>query len=186
MAKILGYEIVKGEPAMSLFEIKGPIYGASIDGKYRYRLWRIWDESLPKVLFIMLNPSTADGLRDDPTIRRCMKFAKAWGFGGIYVGNLFAYRSTDPDNLYFHYGNDQDIVGPENDKYIDEMATMCQKVVFAWGNYGGLMGRGIDLAYKFQDAYCLGHTKIGHPAHPLYLKKTTELKPFKAYKFDDK
>lgn len=68
-------------------------------GKYRYSLSRIWDENKANVLFIMLNPSTADGDVDDPTIRRCIGFAKSWGYGGIYVGNLFAYRATDPKEL---------------------------------------------------------------------------------------
>ena len=75
----------------------------SKDKKHRYRLWRIWDDSLPKALFIMLNPSTADVMLDDPTIRRCIGFAKSWGYGGIYVGNIFSLRSSNPKDLKVMY-----------------------------------------------------------------------------------
>lgn len=71
----------------------------SEDEKYRYQLSRCWDETKPRILFIMLNPSTADANIDDPTIRRVISFAKSWGYGGVYVGNLFAFRSTDPKGL---------------------------------------------------------------------------------------
>lgn len=196
MAKIIGYQMKFEMESISPMDgatyftgaFCGLLSGAVLSDckKYRYKLWRIWDHRKPKVLFVMLNPSKADAETNDNTIRRCIGFAKAWGYGGFYVGNLFAYRSTDPDALYFNRNHGEDIIGPENDKCIDEMASLCEKIVFAWGNDGGLMGRCIDLAAKFPAAYCLGQTKIGHPAHPLFLKKSTELLPFKAYKFDEK
>ena len=103
-------------------------------GNYRYSLSRIWDESLPKLLFIMLNPSTADADNDDPTIRRCIGFAKGWGYGGIVVGNLYAYRSTNPMKLIFEASIGTDIVGPDNDRYLQEMSAQCSEIVFAWGS----------------------------------------------------
>ena len=89
----------------------------SDDGVYRYRLWREWDADLPSCLFIMLNPSTADATQDDPTIRRCIDYARRWGFGRLEVGNLFALRSTDPKALYAA----DDPVGPDNDDALMEM-----------------------------------------------------------------
>lgn len=86
----------------------------SDDGTYRYHLWREWDAHRPRVTYVMLNPSVADGLHDDPTIRRCVGFAKAWGFGGIDVLNLYALRATDPREIGWY----ADPVGPDNDRTI--------------------------------------------------------------------
>ena len=97
---------------------------------YRYRLWRIWEEAKPKVMFIMLNPSTADGKMDDPTVRRCISFAKSWGYGGLYVANLFAYRSTQPKDLL----EQTDVVGLDNSFHLKEMSKKCEIAVCAWGN----------------------------------------------------
>lgn len=90
-------------------------------GKYRYSLWRTWDKKLPKVMFIMLNPSTADAYEDDPTIRRCINFAKSWGYGGIVVGNLFAYRATNPKKLILI----DDPSGSANHHYLTHMIERC-------------------------------------------------------------
>jgi hypothetical protein len=152
-------------------------------GSYRYWLTREWDEGAWKLPFIMLNPSTADAEIDDPTIRRCMGFAKALKFGGIHVLNLFALRSTDPTALKKH----PDPVGPENNAHLDVLFNRARldgvPVVAAWGAHGALSNRDkqvIALAGEHGLALsCLGKTKEGHPRHPLYLRAdaTLELLP---------
>ena len=141
-------------------------------GKHRYQLHRIWDDQLPVCLFVMLNPSTADAEKDDHTIRRCIGFAKSWGYGGLMVGNLFSLRATNPNELKTwkvdHYHIDQ------NAQSIMEMYYKCSIVVCAWGNppisYGTFPLEGVDLHY-------LVLTKHGNPGHPLRLHKS--LKPIK-------
>ena len=138
--------------------------------KFRYRLWRVWDETKPQVLFIMLNPSTADENNDDPTIRRCINFAKSWGYGGMYVGNLFAFRTVYPKEL-------KEVgfpIGAENESHLIAMKELCDKVVCAWGNQFEAPSRITDI---FDDLYCIELSKTGIPKHPLYLKK--ELKPIR-------
>jgi len=145
-------------------------------GSYRYRLERVWEAEKERVAFIMLNPSTADASQDDPTIRRCIGFAKAWGFGGLIVGNLFALRSTDPKALYGH----NDPVGPENDEYLRRIAQRAETVVCAWGTHGALNGRGVHVA-NLLDNYNLAALKLtasGHPGHPLYVASSTEPKAY--------
>lgn len=140
-------------------------------GTYRYELIRRWDASLPRVGWIMLNPSTADASVDDPTIRRCIGFAKSWGYGGIVVRNLYALRATDPRELWKHPSP----TGPDNDTYlmesVDEPITVC-----AWGANGR---RGDAVINALSDAgaalHHLGLTKAGVPKHPLYLK--SDLRP---------
>src|SRR5262245_17219162 len=101
-------------------------------GRFRYRLGRRWGEG-PKVGFVLLNPSTADEERDDPTIRRCIDFGQRLGFGGLEVVNLYAYVATDPIDLR-RAGY---LVGPENDRHIAEAVAECDKVVLAWGVHAG-------------------------------------------------
>ena len=144
-------------------------------GQYRYQLWRIWNEDKPRVLFICLNPSTADAAFDDPTVRRLMGFAFKWGYGGFYLGNLFGYRTTYPSDLI----RSSNPVGIDNDRHLLSMQTKCDRVVFAWGNDGALHERSKQIAEKFPEAFCLGKTNSGQPKHPLYLSKNTELIPFK-------
>jgi hypothetical protein len=150
-------------------------YGATIDptGKYRYSLWRLWDDLLPKVLFIMLNPSTADGTVDDPTIRRCIRFAQDWGFGSLEVVNLFAYRATYPMDLK----TCSDPVGPDNDIHIRRAAIQANHIVCAWGTMGDLFKRNervADILFSFR-TYCFEITKNGQPKHPLYIAANKEL-----------
>ncbi|MFM7603117.1 MAG: DUF1643 domain-containing protein [Pseudanabaena sp.] len=145
--------------------------GAVIDktGFYRYSLWREWDIDKPKVVFIMLNPSKADASIDDPTLRRCINFAKSWGFGSLIVVNLFAYRTASPLELK----KVDDPVGKQNDRYLKKAIKSADRVVVAWGNNGKLMQRDrlvLELLSKRNiQPYCLGITKAGYPRHPLYV-----------------
>jgi len=145
-------------------------------GLYRYRLERTWDDEASKVAFIMLNPSTADAETDDPTIRRCIGFAKSWGFGGLIVGNLFALRSTDPMFLYSH----SDPVGPDNDAHLRSIAICAEQVVFAWGNHGLFQERGRVVAEMLDDRNisALNITGKGQPGHPLYVAAATQPKAY--------
>ena len=144
----------------------------SICGKYRYDLTRQWDESLNWVMFIGLNPSTANHETDDPTIRRVIAFARALGYGGVVMCNCFAFISTDPDELY--PSNDT-----TNNKYIKEWGEKCKDVIFAWGNFKVVRDfqRYKELSEMFPDALCLGMNKNGSPKHPLYCK--ADIQPVK-------
>ncbi len=141
---------------------------------YRYALWRKWSDT-PPVLFIMLNPSTADESQDDPTIRRCIAFAERWGHGGIIVGNLFALRSPYPNDLQ----TATDPIGPENNQWLSHLASQSNKVIGAWGNHGSLLNRGEEVATLFPNMFCFGQTKHGQPRHPLYVAADTPLVAFR-------
>jgi hypothetical protein len=144
----------------------------SADGVYRYELRRIWEPSWQTVGWIMLNPSTADASIDDPTIRRCVGFARAWGYGGIVVRNLFALRATDPRSLRHH----ADPIGPENDHCLRDGVEHDGITICAWGAHGVLRDRGERIREAFTESgavlYHLGLTKAGAPRHPLYLPRT--------------
>ncbi len=141
--------------------------GAAISpcGNYRYSLERGWAQGGKKVLFIGLNPSTADATTDDPTIRRCVGFAKAWGYSGMLMGNLFAYRATDPSVLR----RVADPIGPENDGCLKELHSRAAMTVAAWGNLGSWTGRDKALLRMLGPTMSLGTTKSGYPRHPLYV-----------------
>ncbi len=154
-------------------------YGAIFDmiGKYRYTLWREWSTYHPRIVFILLNPSTADEERNDPTIRRCIGFARARKFGSVEVVNLFAYRATDARELL----KIDDPVGDENDLFLIHAVERCSTVVVGWGSRGTLLGRDrkvLSLVADKKDVFCLGITKDGQPRHPLYVKGDTVLVPF--------
>jgi hypothetical protein len=148
--------------------IAGAIF--SSDRRYRYRLWRRWDDLRPIVAFCMLNPSTADEKHDDPTIRRCIGFARDWGYGGVDIVNLFAFRATDPRALR----HAADPVGCHNDRHLARAARRATLVVIAWGARADvrrarramrvLSGQRRSLAH-------LGFTKSRQPRHPLYLPR---------------
>lgn len=139
-------------------------------GTYRYWLRRLWDESLPCCAFIMLNPSTADASNDDPTIRRCIGFAKMWGYGGLNVYNLFALRATDPRELR----KSSDPIGPDNDAHLSQIPQDAM-IVAAWGSWGDYLHRAFDVHKQFKGRlWCLGLTKGGHPRHPLYVPANQE------------
>lgn len=155
-------------------EIKGAYI--SEDGRYRYKLWRIWDESKPKILFIMLNPSTADANEDDPTIRRVKEFAKSWGYGGILIGNVYAIRATDPKQIK----EAENPCGAVNKMCLHEMAKQAKTIVFAWGAYNfEVTGKpNLPETILLKNVWCLGKNKDGSPKHPLYLAKNAKLERF--------
>ncbi len=152
---------------MDLFGLNGAEF--SDDRKYRYVLWRIWDEDKPKVLIIGLNPSKADESVDDPTIRRVKRLAASWGFGGIYMVNLFAWVTPYPEELEAC----NDPVG-ENDHKLKEYYSKCQEVVFAWGATE-TNGRAEKISGMFPNAKCIAKNLDGSPKHPLYVKKEAQL-----------
>lgn len=139
-------------------------------GLYRYTLRRAWGNGLI-VAFVGLNPSTADAREDDPTIRRCTRFARDWGFDGMVMLNLFALRSTDPHGLL---GVD-DPVGPGNDAVIAAIAQASAMVVGAWGAFPLAKSRAADVVELVGGAKfaVLGTTKDGQPRHPLYMPAST-------------
>lgn len=150
-----------------------PKFDAAIfskDLKYRYTLYREWRSNLPILMIIGLNPSTADEIKNDPTIRRCIDFAKAWGFGRLIMMNLFAIRGTDPKILK----EVADPIGIENDNYLVEMAKKAQLIIGAWGTLGTFMNRSSEVKELIPEIKCLGVTQNNQPKHPLYLKKGTK------------
>ena len=155
-------------------------------GRYRYLLTRSWDAARPSVGFVMLNPSTADHRSDDPTVRRCVGFARAWGFGEVRVANLFALRASDPTVLLDTVASGGDPVGPENPAHLRALAAE-HTVVLAWGtnaaavhgpDYPGQVAA--ELATAGTSLYCLGRCADGSPRHPLYLSGDTALMPWRA------
>lgn len=151
-------------------------------GQYRYKLSRCWDDNESQLVFVMLNPSTADAEFDDPTIIRCMGFAKGFGYGGIHVINLFAFRATSPSVLH----QVPDPVGHRNNlnwhRVLQDYDT--DFILCAWGAAKGTEDRVTHLATLTDWAgvgmMCLGMNKNGSPKHPLYLSKSTKLVPFYA------
>jgi hypothetical protein len=139
---------------------------------YRYTLWRRWAEG-PTMLWLMLNPSTADETKNDPTVERCQRRAVAGEYGAVEVCNIFAYRSTDPRALR----QVADPVGPENDAKILERAKRAACVVCGWGSHGGK--RGFEVAERLVangiHLHCLGLTGQGQPKHPLYVPYSDNL-----------
>lgn len=162
---------------MSLFDLLGdacppaPTARFSPCGVYRYRLTREIAGGIGACTFVMLNPSTATAEVDDPTIRRCIGFARSWGFGRLVVVNLFALRSTDPAALSAH----AEPIGPDNDAAIVEASLEATRVICAWGAHGSLRGRDAHVARLLLDRdvplHALAVTKYGAPGHPLYLPK---------------
>ena len=155
-------------------------------GLYRYTLHRSINNNFydaeDSIAFVMLNPSTADAQNDDPTIRRCIDYAIQWGFHSLLVLNIFAYRSTDPRNLKLA----NDPVGPLNHDSFTNCLPDVSEVICAWGNHGNIKVDGAPqsewalgwIEAAGRDPMALRVTKRGQPAHPLYLPKTLEPKPF--------
>lgn len=147
----------------------------STDGQYRYFLSRQWQGAGKSIAFIGLNPSTADDKLDDPTIRRCVGFAKSWGGARLWMVNLFAYRATKPQVL----STILDPVGEENDRWLDYVISAADMTVAAWGNYGELNNRSAAIVARHSARLlALSMTKSGMPGHPLYLKRDLSPKSF--------
>ncbi|WP_420396469.1 DUF1643 domain-containing protein [Nioella sp.] len=142
--------------------------------RYRYSLTRVWDEAGPRVLFIMLNPSKATEVQNDPTVERCERRARVLGFGGFRVMNIFAWRETDPRLLRAA----PDPVGGENDAFLLDGLDWADTVIAGWGVHGEHMNRGPEVEALLRgagvDLHCLGLSKAGHPRHPLYIAYATE------------
>lgn len=134
---------------------------ADIRGDYRYSLTRVWDAALPTVTFVLLNPSTADAVQLDPTLRRCVGFAKREGFGGMVIANLYAFRSKSPKIMR----SALDPVGPENDR---ALAAVTGTVIAGWGTKAApsRVARALELLPQL---HALSITQGGHPQHPLYV-----------------
>ena len=147
--------------------------------KYRYRLWRRWDFSLSRACWIMLNPSTADAMKDDQTIRKCVEFTKRFGYGGIEVVNLFAWRATKPAALK----RVSDPIGPSNDAAIKNAADGVNRgggiVICAWGRHFGKSKRRLRVLDILEeigaDPWVLQFNKDATPAHPLMLPYSSQL-----------
>lgn len=137
--------------------------------KYRYTLTRTWDRAGRKALFIMLNPSTATEVQNDPTVERCERRARTLGFGAFRVTNIFAWRDTDPRKMRAA----TDPVGAENDDAIRESCPWADQIICGWGAHGEHLQRGADVEALLREinlpAFHLGLTKAGHPKHPLYI-----------------
>lgn len=137
--------------------------------KYRYSLTRTWDASGRKVLFVMLNPSTATEVQNDPTVERCERRARTLGFGAFRVTNIFAWRDTDPRAMRAA----DDPVGPHNNATISDGCDWADQVIAGWGNHGEHRGQGAIIKDMLGRKGCeirhLGLTKTGHPKHPLYI-----------------
>lgn len=160
--------------------VSGDRYGLgtalfSNDKLHRLRLSRIWNKSAPRILFIMLNPSTANEYILDPTVKRCVKIADSLGFGSAEIVNIFSLRATDPKLLYLS----KDPTNRYNDLVISKAASIANKIVVAWGINGNLNNRGSEVSAKLiKDGYNLfafGYTRDGNPKHPLYLPGNTPL-----------
>ncbi|WP_204112796.1 DUF1643 domain-containing protein [Shimia biformata] len=136
---------------------------------YRYALTRVWESDGRRVLFIMLNPSKATEMQNDPTVERCERRARALGFGAFRVVNIFGLRETDPKKLRAHPAP----TGPENDAQVLEACDWADVIIAGWGAHGEHLGRGADMAAVLRESgrtiLCLGRTKAGHPRHPLYI-----------------
>jgi hypothetical protein len=137
--------------------------------RYRYLLTRTWDPSGPKLLFVMLNPSTATERQNDPTVERCERRARALGFGAFRVTNIFAWRDTDPAAMRAAI----DPVGPGNDAAIRQSVMWADMIIAAWGTHGAHLERGPEVEALLRGAgrplHVLGLTQTGHPKHPLYI-----------------
>lgn len=154
------------------------------DRTHRFFLSRLWDNAHSKILFIGINPSTADETEDDHTVTRLIKFSQSWGFGGFTIVNLYSFITPEPDDMKkFYMGLSKHQLNLHNKENLNEIlrrARICSMVVFCWGANADLDD---IMAYKlvrtFKDAYCFGHTKDGHPKHPLFLASHTQLIKFR-------
>ncbi len=142
--------------------------------RYRYALTRVWDLSAPKVLFVMLNPSKATEVQNDPTVERCERRARVLGFGGFRVVNIFGLRETQPQLMR----QAADPVGADNDAQLLAGCDWADQIICGWGTHGEHLDRGPEVAKMLLDRghqlYHLGLSKAGHPKHPLYIAYATQ------------
>ena len=147
---------------MELFENETSGADFSPCGKYRYKLWRIWDEALPKAMCIGLNPSTANESKPDPTITNLTKMLKKLGYGGFYMTNLFAFISPHPKDLLTCL----DPLG-DNENVLAAVEQLCDDVIVCWGNFKEAEARIAEVLPRYPKALCFGVNMNGTPAHPL-------------------
>lgn len=153
----------------------------SDDDQYRLMLVRVWDESCVTLGVVMLNPSTADAMQDDPTIRKVMTIAKAHGYGGIAVYNMASLRATNPDKLLAAPGIVA--IGPDNGTYLRQCALVHKDILVAWGSHKFADRERTAVVYYMLQSmgshvWCLGVNKDGNPKHPLYLRNDTKMIPY--------
>ena len=158
---------------------RGAIF--SPDRLLRYWLWRVWDENKRPMVFIGLNPSTADEVVNDPTVERMERRARSYGYGGLIVVNIFAFRATEPEDLKDSAEAGIDVIGRDNDMAIVSAMIKAGIIVCGWGTHGGYMDRGRIIKNLLSDSReingivtHLGLTKNGHPKHPLYISYRTK------------
>ena len=162
----------------NLFENNGAEFSPC--KKYRYALWRIWDESKPIIMFIGLNPSTANETTDDATIRRVKRFAVDWGAGGVYMMNLFPLVSTNPKVLLDFYDTPfHDVELEKNNHWLCDISFKANQIIFAWGAFKEAHKRAKTVIKMFPDAKALLINQDGSPRHPLFVKGNTIPKYFK-------
>ena len=146
--------------------------------RYRYTLTRTWDPAGAKALFVMLNPSTATEVQNDPTVERCERRARALGFGAFRVTNIFAFRATDPRVMRAQ----ADPIGPANDDAILQGAQWADTIVCAWGTHGAHLARGAQVERLLRATglplFHLGLSQAGHPKHPLYIAYDQQPRPW--------
>ena len=146
----------------------------SADRRCRYRLWRVWDRTKPRVCFVCLNPSTADEDEDDTTVSICREFAVRWGYGALEVVNLFAFMATDPAVML---AARNPIGGPNNTAHILRACREADRIVVAWGDAGTHMNQAaavLPLIRAIKPVYCLRQNTSGQPHHPLYIAWDTQ------------
>lgn len=144
----------------------------SHDNKFRFVLWRIWDDTKPKVMYVGLNPSTANATKNDNTITKLVKVSKHNGFGGFYMLNLYSYVTPYPECLKGNW----EIMDGINNKHLLDFSGKASKVVFCWGNFKESQEKASELKHAFQqEAWCLFKNKNGSPKHPLYCKDETQI-----------
>lgn len=178
-----------GIPRIVLPATLMPLHGAvlSDDEIYRYILTRVWDETLPPMVWVMLNPSIADATIDDPTVRKCIGFAKRHGYGGVIIVNLYAYRATNPSDMLSSRRLGHDIIGPDNDVWIRHALSIgAQRAHVGWGTRcrAQIITRVSRVATIAQEIgatlYCIGQNAQNEPYHPLmtaYQTPVTEWRP---------
>lgn len=159
-----------------IFTPSGAVF--SEDMRYRYALMRRWDMKKDLIMFIGLNPSRANATFNDPTITRCINFAKAWGYGGLFFGNLFALRSPDPKIVK---NNLENAIGEENCHWLHCMARESKVIVLCWGSWPFIERAKSDIQWIIDENYekirAFGLNKDGNPKHPLYLSSKSLIYP---------